>query len=108
MCDPDVANVISWEGRSQRKRRAPPLYWDEYVATDTWYTNALIEDVPPDEFDAAVHEDVDDTGEEGDSEPDEPSEDADYVSAEIPSDEEDEESGTESTSGNTTEEEESL
>jgi hypothetical protein len=28
-------------------------YWDEYVATDKWYVNALLEDVPSDEINAA-------------------------------------------------------
>ena len=30
------------------------MYWDEYVATDTWYVKELIADVPPDELHAAL------------------------------------------------------
>ena len=48
-----VSNVVCWTGRPQRTRRAPRTYWDEHVVTDDWYTSSLVEDVPPEEMDAA-------------------------------------------------------
>lgn len=63
-------NVTCWEGRPRRVRKAQKRYWDEYVATDTWYQKKLTEDVPEDEWDAAVNDSdfENDSGEEGDSE----------------------------------------
>lgn len=69
--DIDTKNVISWEGRSKRARRAPPLtYWEEYVVTDQWYTDKLVEDVPEEEMYAAIEDEdfEDDEDEEGDEE----------------------------------------
>tara|TARA_Y100000361_G_C11147606_1_gene339044 strand:+ start:49 stop:492 length:444 start_codon:yes stop_codon:yes gene_type:complete len=66
----DRGNVISWEGRPKRQRREPPrTYWEEYVETDEWYQEKLLEDVPPEElvaacFDSDVDEDEGETGEE--------------------------------------------
>ena len=59
----DTQNVISWDGRSKRQRRAPPkTYWEEYVETDEWYQQELLGDVPPEELQAACFDsDVDDT-----------------------------------------------
>ena len=51
----DSSLVIQWNGRSQRVRRPPPLtYWEEFVATDSWYIRELTADVPEDEWEAAV------------------------------------------------------
>ena len=57
----DSQNVISWEGRSMRQRRAPPkTYWEEFVETDEWYQQELLGDVPPEELHAACFDsDVD-------------------------------------------------
>lgn len=53
----DTKNVLDWEKRPKRIRKPPPLtYWDEYVATDQWYLNELIADIPDEEYDAAVHD----------------------------------------------------
>ena len=45
---------------STRPRRAikpPPLtYWEEFVETDTWYTKKIFEDVPEDEWHAALYD----------------------------------------------------
>ena len=58
----DSQNVISWEGRSMRQRRAPPkTYWEEFVETDEWDQQELLGDVPPEELHAACFDsDVDD------------------------------------------------
>jgi hypothetical protein len=51
----DISSVINWNERSRRVRKPPPLsYWDEYVATDSWYVRELTADVPDDEWTAAV------------------------------------------------------
>ena len=66
----DRGNVITWEGRPKRQRRGPPVtYGEEYVETDEWYYQKLLEDVPPEEvaaacFDSDVDEDEGETGEE--------------------------------------------
>ena len=81
----DAANVISWEGRPQRAKRPRQLtYWEEYVETDKWYLKKLLEDVPPEEMHAAIHdedfdmdEEEDEEGEEEEEEEEE--EDAEYV-----------------------------
>ena len=52
----NVNNIISWEGRSTRTRKAPKTYWEEYVQTDEWYSAKLLEDVPVDEYYAAVED----------------------------------------------------
>jgi hypothetical protein len=45
--------------RPRRVIKKPLTYWEEYVATDEWYVNALLEDVPDDEIHAAcVDEDL--------------------------------------------------
>ena len=50
----DVENVLNWTGRSKRERKPPALsYWQQFVETDDWYLRKLLEDVPPDEIDAA-------------------------------------------------------
>ena len=36
--------------------KRPLTYWEEYVVTDTWYTTALVEDVPPSELFAALED----------------------------------------------------
>ena len=82
----DAANVISWEGRPQRAKRPRQLtYWEEYVETDKWYLKKLLEDVPPEEMHAAIHdedfdmdEEEDEEGEEEEEEEEE-EEDAEYV-----------------------------
>ena len=58
--------------RPRRAVKRPLTYWEEYVVTDTWYTNALIEDVPTTELYAALEDedfsaDVDSGEEEVDS-----------------------------------------
>lgn len=54
MADLDTANVVEWQGRSQRvRRRPPPSYWEEYVQTDDWYLKTLVEDIPAEEMQAA-------------------------------------------------------
>ena len=48
---------MSWEGRPKRTKKPPPLtYWDEYVATDPWYLQELIADIPDDEMQAAIED----------------------------------------------------
>ncbi len=48
---------MSWEGRPKRARKPPPLtYWDEYVATDPWYLQELVADIPDDEMQAAIED----------------------------------------------------
>ena len=49
-------NVTCWEGRPKRQRKAPQTYWQEYVETDTWYSEALLEDVPDEEIHAACYD----------------------------------------------------
>jgi hypothetical protein len=82
----DIANVTSWVGRPKRQLGQPPkTYWDEYVATDTWYVKKLTEDVPDEEMHAAcVDEEFDnDEGEEEEEEEelDEEEEDLEYISS---------------------------
>jgi hypothetical protein len=48
---------VSWEGRPKRTKKPPPLtYWDEYVATDPWYLQELVADIPDDEMQAAIED----------------------------------------------------
>ena len=86
----DTSAVLCWEGRSKRARKKPPpSYWEEYVATDEWYVKELIADVPEDELHAAL-EDSDfgeNEGEEEDEAPDSEEEDSDY--SDNPEDEDD-------------------
>ena len=75
----EAANVIEWTGRPKRSRKAPLTYWEQYGQTDTWYTKKLLEDVPADEVWAACEdEELSDVGEEGDSDLQSCSEDADF------------------------------
>ena len=88
--------MTEWNARLRPRdklKRPPPTYWEEYVETDEWYRSALLEDIPDDEMHAACEDSDfdDDSGEEGDSEPDELSSDE----SEIPTDEEDDESESE-------------
>ena len=85
----DTSNVIDWNARPKRVRRAPPpSYWDEYVATDEWYLEKLIEDVPDEEMFAALEDECFDEDEGEDSSEDaqegeeEGEEDDDYISSE--------------------------
>ena len=88
----DLSNVTAWEGRPKRTRKPPPTtYWEEFVATDEWYLQKLVEDIPPDEMYAALDdEQLDDAGEEGDSELESCGEDMDFddVDDDIPSESE--------------------
>lgn len=53
----DVSNVLDWNGRSRRIRKPTPLtYWDEFVATDSWYIRELTRDIPESEYDAAFND----------------------------------------------------
>lgn len=63
--------------RPRRALKPPPLtYWEEYVETDPWYRAKMLEDVPPEELWAAVEDDnLEEVGEEGDSDPDSQDED---------------------------------
>jgi len=63
-------NVTCWEGRPKRQRKAPQTYWQEYVETDTWYNEALLEDVPDDEIHAACYNDDVEDDEDGEEEDD--------------------------------------
>ena len=57
----DYNDVLNWEGRSKRVRKPPPVtYWEEFVATDTWYINELTCDIPEDEMQAAFEDDLTD------------------------------------------------
>lgn len=77
----DSSNVISWEGRPKRQRRAPATYWEEYVETDEWYHKELLGDVPPEEIEAACFDsDIDDDAASG-SLPDSEAEDVAYSEA---------------------------
>lgn len=82
----DVSNVIDWNARPKRARRAPPpSYWEEYVATDEWYLEKLLEDVPEDEMFAALEDESFDEDEGEDSSEDVQEgeeEDEDYISSE--------------------------
>jgi len=81
----DPTNVINWHGRPVRKRRRPVTYWEEFVATDEWYQNEMIADVPESElYDALVDEnfqndvgDADDAIDEGGDEADDSTTEAD-------------------------------
>jgi hypothetical protein len=42
--------------RPRRVIKQPVTYWEEYVATDTWYTTALVDDVPSSEMYAALED----------------------------------------------------
>ena len=73
--------VIDWNARPKRKRNPPPpTYWEEYVATDAWYTKELVADIPEEEWEAAVNDDNWDEGdgESGDDSASDVSTDADY------------------------------
>jgi hypothetical protein len=91
----DTSNVIEWNGRPKRTRKPPPkTYWEEFVNTDEWYIKKLVEDIPPDEMFAAFDdEDLEDAGEEGDSEMDSEEQDSDFEdiveSDDIPSSDDD-------------------
>jgi hypothetical protein len=58
--------------RPRRAVKRPITYWEEYVITDTWYTAALVEDVPAGELYAALEDEdfsldeCEECGEEGD------------------------------------------
>ena len=41
----------------RRVVKKPLTYWEEYVATDEWYLNALLEDIPENELTAACVDD---------------------------------------------------
>ena len=43
--------------RPRRVSKKPLTYWEEYVATDQWYLNALLEDIPDNELSAACVDD---------------------------------------------------
>ena len=43
--------------RPRRVSKKPLTYWEEYVATDEWYLNALLEDIPENELAAACVDD---------------------------------------------------
>jgi hypothetical protein len=43
--------------RPRRVSKKPLTYWEEYVATDQWYLNALLEDIPENELAAACVDD---------------------------------------------------
>lgn len=94
MEEPNESVVMAWQDRPRRTRRPPPkTYWEEFVETDDWYLKKLLEDVPEDELDAALHDEDfehDETGEEGDEsegeeEEGEESEDLEYVPEEVDS-----------------------
>jgi hypothetical protein len=59
--------------RPRRAVNRPITYWEEYVVTDTWYTTALVEDVPAGELYAALEDEdfsldeAEECGEEGDN-----------------------------------------
>ena len=40
----------------KRERKVPLTYWEQYVETDEWYRQKLLEDVPPEEMYAALHD----------------------------------------------------
>ena len=40
----------------KRERKVPLTYWEEFVETDEWYKEKLVEDVPPEEMYAALHD----------------------------------------------------
>ena len=53
-----MSSLSDWHTRPKRTRHPPPIsYWQEYVETDTWYLNKLVEDVPPEEMHAALYDD---------------------------------------------------
>ena len=85
---------MAWQERPRRTRKPPPkTYWEEFVETDDWYLRKLLEDVPEDELDAALHDEdfeQDEAGEEGDEsegeeEEGEESEDREYEPEEVDS-----------------------
>ena len=43
--------------RPRRVTKNPLTFWEEYVATDEWYLNALLEDIPESELTAACVDD---------------------------------------------------
>ena len=81
MEDLSAKNVLCWEGRPKRTTRAPKTYWEEYVETDTWYHNKLLEDVPLDEIQAACFDDDCEDDEQGGEEGDEDENDIDAISS---------------------------
>lgn len=40
--------------RPKRVTKKPLTYWEEYVATDTWYLKEMVSDVPDEEMHAAL------------------------------------------------------
>ena len=92
-----MSSLSDWHTRPKRTRHPPPIsYWQEYVETDTWYLNKLVEDVPPEEMHAALYDDNleednyslvgeegDDEGDGEDSSEDEQSVDNDYTCDEV-------------------------
>ena len=86
-----MSSLSDWHTRPKRSRHPPPIsYWQEYVETDTWYLNKLVEDVPPEEMHAALYdenleEDASEEDEAGveDSSEDEQSVDNDYTCDEV-------------------------
>ena len=86
-----MSSLSDWHTRPKRTRHPPPIsYWQEYVETDTWYLNKLVEDVPPEEMHAALYDEnlEEDAGEEDeagveDSSEDEQSVDNDYTCDEV-------------------------
>jgi hypothetical protein len=62
----DQALVLNWETRSKRVRGPPPKrYFDEFVATDSWYVKEMLADVPPEELHAALEDETWETGSDG-------------------------------------------
>ena len=55
--------------RPARARRAPVTYWEEYVETDEWYRQKLLEDVPESELHAAIADEDFDNDELDDDHP---------------------------------------
>lgn len=92
--------MIQWNGRPKRTRKPPPkTYFDEFVATDPWYVRELTNDVPADEWTAAVEDETwdkegdgesDDSLEEsGEEEDGEEETDSDYSDADSEDDDDD-------------------
>ena len=110
----DINNVTTWNGRPKRTHKPPPkTYWEEYVQTDEWYLKKLVEDIPPEEMHAAIDdEDLNDAGEEGDSDVETDEDDSDFdevcapgefeLSDDIPSEGEEESDGSSDTESTTT------
>lgn len=73
--DVGSSSLSSWQSRPKRQRKAPVRYWEEFVETDTWYQQKLLEDVPADEMHAACFDEnfSDDVNSEDTQESDEES-----------------------------------